>query len=287
MNQSSFSDAARALQPQEAEPAKAYSLPPALRNGRAALVVAHPGHELRVHGWMELAHPLVCVLTDGSGHTGQSRLASTTRLLAQSGARPGSIYGRFKDAEVYAAILDNNTEFFIELAEELGEALAREAVEYVVGDAIEGYNPLHDLCRSVINAAVELVNSVKPTQIANFDFLVVGQPEDSRSGEPGAQGVLLRLDEVALARKLAAAKLYLELSEDVGRMTSEAGGAALQLESLRPVVGALRGDGHIQEPPFYERYGEKQVAQGYYRRVIRYRGHILPLVDALENHARR
>ena len=235
---------------------------------------------------MELAHPLVCVLTDGSGHIGQSRVASTTRLLAESGARPGSIYGRFKDVEVYAAILDNNAGLFIALAEELAEALVRDAVEYVVGDAIEGYNPIHDLCRSVINTAVKLANRVRPTHIANFDFLVVGPP-DSRSDEPGNQEVWLCLDEVALARKLAAAKLYLELNDDVSRMTSEAGSAAFQLEALRPVVSAVRGDGHIQEPPFYERYGEKQVAQGYYHRVIRYREHILPLADALENYAQR
>ena len=29
---------------------------------KAALIVAHPGHELRVHHWMELARPLVLVL---------------------------------------------------------------------------------------------------------------------------------------------------------------------------------------------------------------------------------
>ena len=42
--------------------------PMALSEQRAVLVVAHPGHELRVHGWLELARPTVCILTDGSGH---------------------------------------------------------------------------------------------------------------------------------------------------------------------------------------------------------------------------
>ena len=286
MNRSSVFDAARPSPPQEAKPPIGYLLPSALRDRRAALVVAHPGHELRVHGWMELAHPLVCVLTDGSGRVGQSRLESTTRLLSHSGGRPGSIYGRFKDAEIYAAILDNNAGLFIALAQELCELLVRDSVEYVVGDAIEGYNPIHDLCRSVINAAVRLANSVRPAQVANFDFLVVGQP-DSGPGEPRAQDVWLRLDDSALARKLAAAQLYLELRDDVSKMTSEAGGAALQFETLRPVVDTVHGGDHIQEPPFYERYGEKQVAQGYYQRVIRYREHILPIADALANLARR
>lgn len=36
-----------------------------ISSGRAALVVAHPGHELRVYGWLEQARPRVFVLTDG------------------------------------------------------------------------------------------------------------------------------------------------------------------------------------------------------------------------------
>lgn len=271
---------------QEAGPARGCVLPSVLQDRRAALVVAHPGHELRVHGWMELAQPSVCIFTDGSGHVGQSRLESTTKLLAQSGARPGLIYGRFKDAEIYAAILDNNVDLFMELAEELGEGLVREAVEYVVGDAIEGYNPIHDLCRSVINAAVEHVNRINNTRIANFDFLVVGQP-DSRSDQGRTEEICLRLDEVALARKLAAAELYLELTDDVNKMTSDLGIAAFQLEVLRPVISAPRADGLIQAQPFYEQYGEKRVAQGFYRHVIRYQEHIVPIVDSLQNCVQR
>ena len=35
------------------------------------LFVAHPGHELCVHGWLEIARPKVFVLTDGSGRSGR------------------------------------------------------------------------------------------------------------------------------------------------------------------------------------------------------------------------
>jgi hypothetical protein len=272
--------------PQEAESTIGYFLPETLQDRRAALVVAHPGHELRVHGWMELAHPFVCVLTDGSGHSGQSRLESTTRLLAKTGAPLGSIYGRVKDIEIYTAILDSDFGLFRELAEELGKAFVRDAVEYVVGDAIEGYNPIHDLCRSVINAAVELANRSKTNRIANFDFLVIGLP-DLKSDEARSREVWMRLDEVALARKLEAAKSYLELRDDVGKMINETGSASFRFEALRPVISAVGADGLIQEPPFYERYGEKQVSEGYYRRVIRYREHILPIVDALQSYAQR
>src|ERR671917_288531 len=57
-------------------------------SGKAALVVAHPGHELCVYGWLEQARPRVFVLTDGSGRSGIPRLQSTTKILARHGAIP-------------------------------------------------------------------------------------------------------------------------------------------------------------------------------------------------------
>jgi hypothetical protein len=62
-----------------------------LTPGPAALVIAHPGHELRVHGWLEWARPTVFVLTDGSGQGSHGRLASSARLIERSGGRTGSV----------------------------------------------------------------------------------------------------------------------------------------------------------------------------------------------------
>jgi len=50
------------------------------------LVVAHPGHELRVWGWLCAVKPTVCVLTDGAGSGGEPRIAMTTTLLREAGA---------------------------------------------------------------------------------------------------------------------------------------------------------------------------------------------------------
>ena len=52
---------------------------------RAALVIAHPGHELCVYGWLETVRPRVFILTDGSGRSGQSRLKSTEEILSVVG----------------------------------------------------------------------------------------------------------------------------------------------------------------------------------------------------------
>src|SRR5258706_14950239 len=85
---------------------------------RAALVVAHPGHELRVHRWLERTRPVVFVLTDGSGNHGVSRLDSTTALLGQAGATAGPIYCRLSDREQYRAMLGVDLGLLSALADE-------------------------------------------------------------------------------------------------------------------------------------------------------------------------
>src|SRR4030095_5934581 len=146
-------------------------------SGRAALVVAHPSHELRIHGWLEQTHPYVCILTDGAGRSGESRLFRTSEVLVRAGAPPGTIYGRLTDLEVYEAILNCDAELFAGLVEELCAEFVSEQIEYVVGDAAEGYSVAHDICRTMIGAAVELAEHRYGHTIENFDFPVVGRPE--------------------------------------------------------------------------------------------------------------
>jgi hypothetical protein len=140
------------------------------------LIVAHPGHELRVHSWLVETRPLVCVLTDGSGRTGRSRLDSTTVVLVAAGAVPGPVYGEMSDVELYTAALDHDHSRFTHVVDELASMLLREQIERVVGDAEEGYNPGHDICRLIIDAAVRLANLTGRRRIANYDFTLVAPP---------------------------------------------------------------------------------------------------------------
>jgi hypothetical protein len=192
------------------------------RSGRAALVVAHPSHELRIHGWLEQTQPYVCILTDGAGRSGEPRLSRTSEILDRIGATQGVIYGRLRDLEVYAAILNGESELFAGLVEELCEAFVTEQIDYVVGDAAEGYSVAHDICRTMVGAAVELAEFRYGHIIANFDFLVVGRPEES----PSDEAITIHLDDDAFRRKLNAALAYSpKLAQDV---QAALGGALFQ-----------------------------------------------------------
>lgn len=243
-----------------------------------ALIVAHPGHELRVHHWLELARPVVFVLTDGSGSAARPRLASTTRVLAAAGARPGGIYGRLSDRELYRGLLEADFPLFAELAAELADACRAAGIGVVVGDAAEGFNPGHDVCRLLQNAAVERVEAATGRRLANFEFPLHTAPDE---GGAGAGTVRLELDDDALERKLAAAYGYPEMAGEVESALARFGVEPFRTESLIAVRYGLDLGGRGPEPPYYETYGEERVAAGTYRQVVRFREHLAPLAAAL------
>jgi hypothetical protein len=273
----------------------------------AAVVVAHPGHEVRIHGWLEKERPLVFVLTDGAGRAGQPRIASTAEYLQRFGMRPGRVFARFTDAEVYRLVLARDFRPFLRLSEELAEAFVEAGVGRVAGDAAEGYTTSHDVARIVTNAAVEMAGRASGRTLANYDFTLVKRPD--HCPEPlRADAVWLRLDDEAFARKLGAAfefypELaaetrdalsgegheaavdYFKLNDDEHAATDLAGLDMFRVECLRPVS---KGDRPFDsEKPFYERRGEEKVARGFYGQVIRYREHIRPLADAVAENASR
>ena len=293
-------------------------------------MVAHPSHELRVHGWLEQTKPYVCILTDGGGRAGVPRLAQTSEVLARAGAKQGVVYGRLTDLEVYDAILKGDCELFAGLVEELAGAFVEEQIDYVVGDAAEGYNVAHDICRVIIGAAVERARQMHDHHVANFDFPLVGSPAQS----PNNNDIHLDLDAAAFARKVNAALAYSpKLAHDVeaalngapfqgirrfsvpqlaGDVDVELTASVLDDLESRPVLRAQLSDmvegvpldafrvecfrsvdneagthWTTNGPLFYELYGEKLVAAGHYENVIRYRGHMLPLAEAIRAKTQR
>ncbi len=285
-------------------------IPPTATNGNsAAVVVAHPGHEVRLHGWLERERPQVFILTDGSGHAGQPRIASTSRYLQKFGLRPAPVYGRFTDLEVYDALLRRDYELFVALSEELAASFVAGGVGCVVGDASEGYNTTHDVCRLLTNAAVELARRSGGREIESYDYPVVRRPDHCRESQR-ERAVWLHLDEETFGRKLdaafefypelaaetrdslegrgrghEAAADYFKLYADEHAATKLNGLDIFRVECLRPV--SPEDTPFDEDVPFYERQGERRVAEGLYGQVIRYREHLAPLADALRENVER
>src|SRR4051794_5659019 len=97
-----------------------------IRSARAHLLVAHPGHELLLYGWIIQTRPVVHVLTDGSGAACPSRLGATAGFLADGGATPGSVFGPLTDRAAYAILLDRDRDALMSLVTRLADDLIRD-----------------------------------------------------------------------------------------------------------------------------------------------------------------
>lgn len=247
----------------------------------SAIIVAHPGHELRVYHWMERERPLYFCLTEGSGGAGASRLASTRRLLESAGVTPGLLYGRYSDRDVYRLLLDGRVDVFVQLARELAGALIDVGVGAVAGDAVEGFNPIHDVCRFVIDGAVAMARRCTGRAIENYDFVLEANPEACPDAVR-AHAMWIRLDDAALNRKIDSALRYPELRGEVEAALRRFGRNAFAVECLRPATTHLMMERFSRDLPSYERYGEIRVSEGRYKEIIRYRQHVLPVRTALE-----
>jgi hypothetical protein len=248
----------------------------------AAIVVGHPGHELKVFGWVSEHRPRIYVFTDGSGQSGVSRLHATASLAAELGAQRGEIFGAAADTRIYRAILDQDLPFFLNLLDTLAASFVRHSVDFVAGDASEGFNPTHDICRELINGAVTIAEHAGKKAIPNYEFSLT-EAEQSYPQSHDGSCMHFQLDNDLLRRKLQAARSYAELSGEVQAAIERYGEEYFALECMKKASAPVA---HAHAPkPFYEMWGERRKAEGKYSSVIRYREHILPIVAAIRKRA--
>jgi hypothetical protein len=253
-------------------------------HARWALVVAHPGHELRLHHWLETMRPVVAVLTDGSGPGDVPRIEHTTRVLEDVGARRGGVYAALTDRQAYATLLDRSVEPWLSLVERLTDDLVGADVTDVVYDGAEGFNPVHDVCNLLGSVAARRAGERLGRPVRAWDFPLEAPPDDCPP-ELLAGASTCRLDAHAFERKLQAIACYEPLAPEVERAYATHGRRAFAVERLRP---ARRGslDHRPGEPPLqYEVYGRQRVASGRYAHVLTHATHVRPLVEALDRRA--
>ena len=202
-------------------------------------------------------------------------------VLDGAGATRSSFYGRLADRDLYRAILRGERDLFVNLANELADSLLSADITYVVGDAVEGFNPGHDVCRLLLNAALLRIERMGGRPIRNMEFPVEGPPNECPA-EDRAEAFFFTLDDEAYQRKLQAARTYPELAAEMERVLSIHSADMFRFECIRPVRYGLDIGRQFSHPCFYERYGEKQVAAGIYREVIRFHEHVAPLAAHLE-----
>jgi hypothetical protein len=231
-----------------------------------------------VFHWLERARPSVAVITDGSGSGTVGRLGPTTEVLDVAGAtRLGGCLGFCSDRRAYEAILAADIAFFWQMLDRILDALGGARVGLVVSDALEHFNPSHDVCC--------LLASVLATRLARAQRDMVRHACFPLDGHPSAAVVPpyieVALDEEALERKIRVATGYAELRYEVEAALRTYGRATFARECLWEAGDPFAALERFAGVPYYERVGRDRQSAGTYQDVITLDGHVRPLARAL------
>lgn len=249
------------------------------------VLLGHPGHELRIYGWLADHRPEVWVITDGSGADAQPRVQLSRTLLGSLGARPGALFGAHTDRQVYEAILSGDAEFFLSVARATGARAIAGGHDAIVSDEAEGYNPTHDLCELVAASAAAVASRESGRVVPHYTFALTGLP-DGEAGQRDDGDIVLDLDEARAAAKVQAALDYARttdgtLLKEVEQTVARFGTAVFRRERLFAKAPDYETR-FAGKRPFYEEHGERRAQSGHYRQVIRFEEHMRPIARALK-----
>ena len=234
------------------------------------LILAHPGHELRIHHWIELHKPVVYLLTDGSGGKMSSRTHYSKDVIDRAGALSGAVFGEISDKDWYDSILNHRSELFLNVINTIVDDIPADRRVQIISDAVDGYNPMHDIAWAFgqsIHDRLARRNAVLPNLCSAAIPNVDGKLE-----------VNLQLDSDARERKVAAVRGYTPLADEAKRVL-EQDPTAFDHETLI----SQSFDWQRDHSPQWEIIGKDRVASGLYTDCITYNGHVRPMLKLLFN----
>jgi hypothetical protein len=115
------------------------------------MVFSHPNHEIAVLGTIDRLRPHIVFLTDGGG---EDRMAQSAKGLASYVGPEKLHFLRHSETSFYDALLDQNVALFASVAEQVRAVVTESDAEAIYCDAVEFYNPVHDMALPIVRAAL-------------------------------------------------------------------------------------------------------------------------------------
>lgn len=245
------------------------------------IVFSHPNHELAVFGLLQRLSPFLVYLTDGGG---TNRLAQTRQGLKSIGLLGKALFLNHTEKSFYDSLLACDTEFFEGIAEEVRASFQKIRPERILCDAIEFYNPVHDVTLPVVRAALHEypdkpvleVPLVYQRPVEGESYEVQRLPASRRAGQ-----IALRLSEEELDAKINARdQIYTILADQMGPVLSELPRAHVGPEYVAPARSGVPEPGP-DVTLRYERRAQVLVDRGEIEHKITYKRHYLPVASSL------
>jgi hypothetical protein len=248
---------------------------------RRLFVLSHPNHELAVFGLAQRWRPHLLYLTDGGG---EERVAQTRRGLESIGLLENARFLNFSEPSFYRGLLDRDVAFFRRVADAVRAEIDSSRPEQVFCDAVEFYNPVHDMSLPVVRAA--LGGAAHPPVYAIpliYQKAAAAETYEVHRWPPSLQTRQqeVRLTPAELAAKIRArADVYSLLREQMGPITMDLPDEHLLVEVVAPAEACLAPPGP-ERVLRYEWRARRLQERGKVERIITYAEHYVPVVSTL------
>ena len=246
-------------------------------------VFSHPNHELAVFGLLQSTAPALIYLTDGGG---TPRVEQTRRGLDSIDLLHRAYFLNYTEKNFYDALLDGDSGFFAEVAARVGALLDDLRPDLVLCDAVEFYNPVHDMTLPIVRSALG-----ESTEATVFEVPLIHQAAangEAYTVQRAATSLSLERIEFTLSEEEVDAKvrardeIYTILAEQLGSVITGIPREQMALEVLAPARTSLPAP----DPDMvlrYERRAELLLQRGEVDRKITYADHYRPMASALMN----
>lgn len=250
-------------------------------SAKTVAVFSHPNHELAIFGLLQRLRPQLVYLTDGGG---PDRIRETRRGLESIGLAEHAHFLDYSEQSFYEALLAGDLGLYDEVADRVRRRFHEIEPRQVFCDAVEFYNPLHDMSLPIVSAALNgrlaaavfEVPLVYQTAAEGEAYEVQRMPPSRRAG----QFEVRLLERELTAKQRARDRGYSLLQEQIGPLLSTLSDAHLAREVVAPAPPSLPTPG----PDCVLRYewrAQRLLERGEIERAITYAEHYLPVASSL------
>ena len=244
-------------------------------------VFSHPNHELAILGLLQRLRPSIIYLTDGGGGT---RVTESQKGLESIGLLDQATFLNFPEASFYNSLCARDHSFFKEVTDQVFNPADSFPPTQILCDAVEFYNPVHDLSLPIVRSALRKARDVEIFEVpliyqksmATEAYEVQRLPTSRREEQ-----IEIKLSDAELEKKLVARDcIYLTLIDELGPMLSNLSRAHAGLEVVAPACTKTptpRSDQILR----YEWRGEALQKGAMIQEVITYNDHYLPVASTL------
>lgn len=234
------------------------------------IVFSHPNHELAVFGYLQKMRPFLLYLTDGGG---EARVEQTRLGLESIGLLDHASFINHTEESFYDALVACDSRFFAAVADEVRLQVEALEPEQILCDAIEFYNPIHDMSLPVVRAALRGCSGPAVFEVpliyqelGEVEKYVVQRLPPSRC----AGQIEFQLSEQELAGKITARdQIYTILADQLGGVILRLTVTHIALEVMAPARLSLPEPG-TETVLRYERRAETLAASGKIEHRITY-----------------